>query len=208
MNRINIEKFAPLSGIGSVLLLVTATGFLGVYDYLPTADRLMEAFSSNSTKIILIGYLGLLSSALLMWFAGSIFKFFSKSEGGSHRLSMVAFGGCIASGISLGLGFSGLVATGARLGASGGITPAGIVTLYDLYGTILGQMAAFTFAVFIDAAGIIVLRNGMYRKWFGWISVVIALGLISPIGYFILAFALVWLLGISISLYLRERKSV
>ena len=77
------------------------------------------------------------------------------------------------------------------------------MTLYDIYSTILGQMAAFTFAVLIGATAIIALRTAMSPAWFGWTSVIIALGLVSPIGYFMLAFALVWLLGVSIWLYWR-----
>jgi hypothetical protein len=45
----------------------------------------------------------------------------------------------------------------------------------------------------------------MFPKWFGWASAIIALGLLSPIGYFVLAFALVWLLGVSIALFRKGR---
>jgi hypothetical protein len=139
-----------------------------------------------------------------MWFAGSVYAALNEHESGNGRLSMVAFGGCLASGIALGTGFSALFAIGGRVGAVGGISPAEAVTLYDLYGTILGQMAAFTFAVLIGATAAVSLRTAMFPKWFGWASILIALGLISPFGYFVLAFALVWLLGVSISLYRRD----
>lgn len=203
MNNSRLEKLAPLTGAASVLVMMVASGMLGVYDYLPLADRLVEIFSGNSTKVIVVGYLGLLSAVLLMWFAGSVYVALREREGGAGRLSMVAFGGCVASGIALGTGFTALLAIGARVGAEGGISPAESVTLYDLYGTILGQMAAYTWAVLIGATAVISLRTAMLPSWFGWASVLIALGLISPIGYFVLALALVWLFGVSIWLYRR-----
>jgi hypothetical protein len=205
MNNARFEKLAPLSGAASVLVMIIGTGMLGVYDYLPIGDRLVEIFSGNSTKVITIGYLGFFSAILLMWFAGSIYDALHEREGGYGRLSMVAFGGCVASGLALGIGFSALFAMGARVGGVGGISPTEAVTLYDLYGTILGQMVAFTFAVLIGSTGTVSLRTEIFPNWFGWASVLIALGLISPIGYFVLFLALVWLFGVSISLYRRGK---
>jgi hypothetical protein len=182
---------------------MVGTGILGVYDYLPTADRLVEIFSGNSTRVIVVGYMGLFSAVLMMWFAGSIYEALRKHEGGNGRLAMVGFGGCVASGISLGAGFSALFALGGRVGAVGGLSPAEAVTLYDFYGTILGQMTAYTFAVLIGVTGLVSLRTATLPSWFGWASVLIALGLVSPFGYFVLAFALLWLFGVSIWLYRR-----
>lgn len=95
MNESRLEKLSPLSGAASVLVMIIGAGMLGVYDYLPTADRLVDVFSGSSTRVIVIGYLGLFSAVLMMWFAGNIHEFLNKHEGGSGRLSMVAFGGCL-----------------------------------------------------------------------------------------------------------------
>lgn len=205
MNTTRIEKLAPLSGVGSVLALIAGAGLLGVYDYLPKSERLVEIFSSNSTKVIAVGYLGLFSAALLIWFSGSVHAALSKHEGERGRLSMIAFGGGVASSITIGAGFSAVLALGARAGAAEGLDAEMAVTLYDFYGTLLGQMAAFTFAVLISATGILSLRTAMFPSWFGWSSVLIAIGLVSPIGYFVLALVLLWLAGVSIALY-RQRE--
>jgi len=201
MNSSRIERLAPLSGAASVLLLIAGTGLLGVYDYLPAPDRLVEIFSANPTKTITVGYLGLISAVLLMWFAGSIFSALNEHEGDKGRVSMIAFGGGLASAIALGAGFSALLAVGARAGAVDGLSPTQAVTLYDLYGTLLGQMAAFTFAVLIGATGAVSLRTSIFPNWFGRVSLLIALGLVTPLGYFFLAFVLIWLVGVSIALY-------
>lgn len=203
MKTSRLEKFAPLSGGASVLILMLGSGILGVYDYLPSSDRLSEYFNLNPTRIMLVGYLGLFAAILMLWFTGSVYAAFSEHEAGSRRLSMIAFGGGVASSIVLGLGFTAIVAIGARAGAADRISPAEAVTLYDLYGTMLGQMAAFTFAVLIGATAVLTLRTALFPNWFGWASVIIVLGLISPFGYSALAFVLLWLVGVSVALYRR-----
>jgi hypothetical protein len=109
----------------------------------------------------------------------------------------------VASGVALAVGYTAMVAAGARAGAPGGISPVGAVTLYDFYGQVLGQMFATTLAVFIGASAVVSLRTGMFRAWFGWVSALIAFGLLTPIAYIILALALVWLLVVSIWLFRR-----
>lgn len=203
MNSSRLEKMAPLSGLGSVLILSLGAGLLGVYDYLPSSDSLVEIFSGNSSKAILVGYLGLFAAALLLWFSGSIHTALSKYEGERGRLSTIAFGAGVASSITIGAGFSAVLAIGARAGAADGLDAAMAVTLYDFYGTLLGQMAAFTFAVLIGASGVAAIRTAVYPAWFGWASLLITLGLLTPLGYFFMAFVLIWILGVSISLFKR-----
>ena len=109
----------------------------------------------------------------------------------------------MASSIAIGAGFSAVLALGARAGSTHGLDASMAVSLYDLYGTLLGQMAAFTFAVLIGATGSLSLRTEIFPTWFGWVSILIAVGLVSPIGYFIMAFTLIWLLGVSVALFRR-----
>jgi hypothetical protein len=202
MNSSRSEKLASLSGVGSVLML-TGVGLLGVYDYLPSSDRLVEIFSGNSTNVMLVGYLGLFSAVLLLWFSGSIYTALTAYEGSKGRLATIAFGGGVASSIAIAAGFSAVLALGARAGSPHGLDASMAVALYDLYGILLGQMAAFTFAVLIGATGILSLRTEIFPSWFGWVSILIAVGLVSPIGYFVLAFTIIWLLGLSVALFRR-----
>lgn len=201
MNESRFEKLAPLAGLGAVIFMMAGAGVFGVYDYLPSAEKLTDIFSDNPSRVLLAGYLGLFSAFFLIWFSGSLFSSLSEQEGGNGRLSMTAFGGGIASGIAMGIGFSAMVSVGARAGAVGGISAAEAVTQYDTYSTILGQMTAFTLAVLIGASGLIFLRTSMVKGWIGWASVLIAIGLLSPFGYAVLAFALVWLVWMSFWLY-------
>jgi hypothetical protein len=176
MNESRLERLAPLTGVVTVVLMMVGAALFGVYDYLPPADRLKEYISDNQTTVFLGGYLGSISAFFLIWFAGSVYSALREREGGTGRLSMVAFGGGVASGVALALGFTAIVAVVQRAGAEGGISPLEVVTIYDLYSQILG----FMFAAF---------------------------GLLTPISYIVLAFALVWLFVVSIWLYARGRAT-
>jgi hypothetical protein len=198
-----LEKLAPLTGVIAVVLLGAGAALFGVYDYLPPAERLQETLSDNAGTVTIGGYLGSISAFFLIWFAGSVFSALREREGGARRLSAVAFGGGVASGIALAIGFSAIIASGARAGAEGGITPVEAVTMYDLYSQVLGQGFAVTMAVFIGATAVVSLRTAMFPAWFGWASALIAVGLLTPIAYIVLAAVLVWLIVVSIWLYRR-----
>ncbi len=203
MNESRLERLAPLTGVVTVVLMMVGAALFGVYDYLPSAEKLEEILSANPTRVYLAGYIGSISAFFLIWFAGSVYSALREREGGTGRLSMVAFGGGVASGVALAVGFSAIVASGSRAGAVGGISPAEAVTLYDLYSQVLGGMFAITLAVFIGATAVVSLRAAVFPAWFGWVSALIAFGLLTPIAYIVLAFSLVWLLVVSIWLYRR-----
>ena len=207
MNFSSLARLAPLTGVVAVALLATGAALLGIYDYLPAADRLRGMISDNATNVAIGGYLGSLAAFFLIWFAGTVFEALREREGGAGRLSLVALGGGVASGATLAIGFSAIFASGARAGAESGIGPVEAVTLYDLYGQVLGQGFAITMAVFIGATAVIVLRHGAFPAWFGWVSAAVAVGLLTPFAYVALAPTLVWLVVLSIWLYLRRRSA-
>ncbi len=203
MNNSRLERLAPLSGAVTVVLVIIGALLFGAYDYLPSADRAVEIFSDNPIRVMVGGYLGSLSAFTLIWFSGSVYSALREREGGTARLSMVVFGGGVASSVALAAGYSVLVTAGVRAGAPGGISPVGAVTLYDLYGSILGQMFAITLAVFIGATAVVSLRTGMFPAWFGWVSALVAFGLLTPIAYIVLGLAVIWMIVVSIWLYRR-----
>ncbi len=201
VNKSGLEKLSPLTGVVAVILIAVGAGLFGIYEYLPPAEVLRDHFLENDTIVYVSGYLGTLSAFFFIWFAGSLFITLRASEGAAGQFSMLSFGGGLASGVALAAGFSYMAASGARAGAAGGISLEEAVTLYDAYGQILGGMLAITLAVFIGAAAVVFLRAKLFPNWFGWASVLIAIGLLTPIAYIILAFALIWLLVVSVWLY-------
>ena len=57
------------------------------------------------------------------------------------------------------------------------------------------------------AAALVALRTGVFPAWLAWVSVVLAVGLLTPLNYIFMGFALLWVLIVSILLF-RQNESV
>jgi hypothetical protein len=204
MNQNRLDRLSPLSGVLSVLIMVVGILLFNYYEFLPAAESIAEAMNSSASQVSTGGYIASLSTFFLIWFVGSVRNTLIMQEGGSGQLSTIAFGGGLAAAITLGISFVGIFAMGLRAGALGGLTPIGAVTMYDFWSQLTGQLFAIFMAVFISAAAVISLRTGLFPAWFGWASLIIALGLLTPFAYAVLGFALLWLVVVSIWLYIKS----
>ena len=206
MNGSRLERLAPLTGLVSVVLLIIGAVVISNYDYLPPAENVADYLNGNPSRVSAGAYVASLSAFFFIWFAGSLRSALIAREGGTGRLSTVAFGGGVAAAAAMGISFTAVISSGLRAGAPGGITPVGAVTMFDFWGQIAGQMFAICLAVFIGATAVVSIRSDVFPTWFGWASATVAIGLLSPIAYIMLAFAVVWLLVVSIWLYVRGAK--
>lgn len=203
MNKSRLERLAPLSGLASVVLVIFGAVVISNYDYLPPAEKVANFINGNSTQVITGAYIALISAFFLIWFASSVRSALLPHEGGTGRLSMIAFGGGVAAAVALGISFTAVLSAGLRAGAPGGISPVGAVTMFDLWGQLMGQMFSSGLAVLIGATAVVSIRTDVFPTWFGWVSVLIVIGLLTPAAYFVLLFAMIWLLVVSIWLYIR-----
>jgi hypothetical protein len=203
MNKSRFERLAPLSGLVSVVLIIFGAVVISNYDYLPPAEKVADFLNGNPTRVSTGAYISSISAFFLIWFAGSVRSALIEREGGTGRLSTVAFGGGVAAAAAMGTSFTAVLSAGLRAGAPGGISPIGAVTMFDFWGQIMGQMFAISLAVLIGAAAVVSLRTALFPAWFGWASAVVAIGLLTPFAYIVLALAVVWLVVVSIWLYIR-----
>ncbi len=203
MKTSRFERWAPLSGVLAAVLTLAGSANAAAVEYLPAAEKAAEIYSENPMRVMAEGYLGLLAVVCLIWFAGSLYADLREREHGTGRLSAISFGGGVATALALGVGHTIKVVAAGRAGASAGIDPIAAVTAFDLYGAFLGNLSAFTFAVFIGASALVWARSGLSRRWTNWATAVLVIGLISPVGYFFVLFALAWMMFVSIWLYRR-----
>lgn len=206
MNKSPLDKLSPLSGVAAVILMLVGVMVFNNYDFLPPAEEVAGFLNSNPSRVYAGGYIASLSSFFLIWFAGSLRSVLVEREGGRGSLSMIAFSGGVAAAVVLGISFVGILTAGLRAGAPGGITPEGAITMFDMWGQLTGQLFTTFMAVFISATAAIALRTGSFPTWFSWASVIIALGLLTPFAYAILALAILWLLVVSVWLYFRNAR--
>lgn len=207
MKDSRLDKIEPLSGVLSVVLILIATAIYNMYEYLPAPEKMVEYLSSNPTRTALAGYLGAISGFFLIWFAGVVRGKLLDYEGGGGRLSTISFGGGLAAGIFMIFGFTVMATSGQRAGSGGGISPAQAVTLYDLQSQVMGQMFAVGMAVMMAAAASVSLRSDMFPSWFGWVTVLLAVGHLTPISYIFLFFGVAWIVVLSVWLYSRGKST-
>ena len=203
MNESRLERLSPLTGAVSVVLIVIGVLAFNYYEFLPPAEKIAEFLNGNASQVSAGGYIGSLAAFFLIWFAGSVRSALIERERGMGQLSTVAFGGGIAAAVVLGISFIGIFAAGIRASGPGGITPTAAVAMYDFWTQLTGQLFSIFMAVFIGATAAVSLRSRLFPAWFGWVSVVVAVGLLTPFAYALLALAFIWLLVVSIWLYLK-----
>jgi hypothetical protein len=203
MNESRFERITPLTGAVSAGLILIGILVFNYYEFLPPAEQIAEFLNGNATQVSTGGYIGSLAAFFLIWFAGSVRSALLKQEGGTGQLSTIAFGGGVAASIAMGISFIGIFAAGLRASAPDGISPIGAVAMYDFWSQLTGQLFSIFMAVFIGSTAAVSLRSGLFPAWFGWLSILVAVGLLTPFAYAILAFAIVWLLVVSIWLYLK-----
>ena len=208
MNESRLERLSTLTGAVSVGLIIICVLVFNYYEFLPPAEKFAQFLNGNAPQVSTGGYIGSIAAAFLIWFAGSVRSALIEREKGTGRLSSVAFGGGLAASIALGISFIGIFASGLRAGAPGGIAPIAAVAMYDFWSQLTGQLFSIFMAVFIGATAVVSLRTGLFPTWFGWVSVLVAVGLLTPFAYAVLAFALVWLLVVSIWLYATGTPAV
>jgi hypothetical protein len=196
-----VEDLAPLSGIAMAVLWTLGAVLTRFFDYFPSADRALETFSEQPTRVqrgaILGGFYAVI---FLVWFAGSIFS--ALSDSGGARLGVIAFGGAMICALGLAIGSGIIWVAAAQASRPEGLSPRSALTMHNLSMVMLANVLSIGLAAFIGATGIGSLRIGILPNWFGWTSVIFAIGLLTPVHYIFEGLAVFWIAAPSILLFL------
>jgi hypothetical protein len=202
MDESRLERLAPLTGLIFVVLLITGTVLINNYDFLPTGEELKSFYEDNSFIVWGGHYLVMLSAVFFIWFTGSLRSVLRTAEGGTGRLSAVAFGGGVAVGIVLFIAHGAGMAAASRGGADSGIPVETAIALFDFSGVLMGSVLPMGYAVLLGATAVISFRTGLFARWLSWVTGVLAVLLLIPeINVFLGGIALLWVLVMSIVLY-------
>src|SRR5687768_10619291 len=167
------EKLGAATGIVFVVLAFASYLIAGE---LPrpgdSTEQVVAYYTDDSDKILWSMWLFGLAGIAFLWFLGSLRSHLMKAEGGTGRLSAVAFGGGIAAGVvySIGISISSALAFGIAQNASAEITD----VLSDL-ATHLYNGSAFGFFVLVLATTLISGRTKVFPAWLGWLGWLVAL---------------------------------
>ncbi len=204
MNEDRWARYAPLTGLVALVLMIVGAVMINSYEYLKPPDEIVDKLEDDATLIQVASYLGVVSAFFLVWFAGSVRTWLRSAEGDPGRLSAVAFGGGVAGGACLLVGYGALAAAAARAGSDGGTSESLATALWDLNTTLLGTALPIALAVLVGAATVVAFRTSAMKRWQTWTSAVVALGLLSPVNWIFVAIGMLWVGVISIWLYVGE----
>ncbi|MFQ5948438.1 MAG: hypothetical protein ACE5KX_06225 [Acidimicrobiia bacterium] len=198
------ERLAPLAGVDYVVLLVVGLLVMGGPDILAPADEIVDHYTEDFERVRVGGYLGMLAVFFFLWFVGSLRSFLRPAEGGTGRLSAVAFGGGVAAGALYLASFTMSLAATYRADEPGGIGSEAATTLFDFGGFLSGWAASMALAVLMAATAVVGFRTAVLPGWLAWVTALIAVGLLAgPFARIVHFVFLAWVVFMSVSLYLQ-----
>jgi hypothetical protein len=200
------DRFASLAGVGFVVLYFAGFGLIGEVrgTSTPSAAEIGDLYSADPSRTMAGAYLSLLSLVFLLVFVGSLRSTLRMAEGASSRLAATASSGGVAVVAVLAVGFAVIVGAAMRADSVEGLNPDVGLVFYDIYQATL-MASAVGFAVLIGSTAVVAFRTKKIPGWLAWTSAVISIGLITPIGFFFVFVALLWVLIVSIWLYVNAR---
>ena len=201
MNESNGNRWFLLSGIVFVILYLVPGLLIGGIGFMPDGEDVIAFASSNANMVYLAGYLGTLSAFFLLWFTGSLRGVLKGAGPLRDPLADIAFGGGVAAAVLMAAAHAGFGVMSERAASAAGIGPDSAVATIDTWGSLSGVALPIAFAALIGASGLALLRTKLLPAWFGWVSVILAVALLTPFSYVLLVIILVWLVVISAWLF-------
>jgi hypothetical protein len=177
------ERRAGLSGIlavGTVLAGIVVLSRTDEPGDTSTPQQVLEYYRGATDSIFASSILMTLGLLLFVVFLAALRNRLHAAEGGNGPLSTVVFGGGIAAVILLfGTMLPNLSGAIAVLDDRSTLTPEAAQALAHLgSGFYLG--AFMTTSIPLAATAIAVLRTGVLPRWFGWVTAVLAVGMVVP----------------------------
>ena len=204
MDLRGIERFAPLTGVVFVALIVLAVVIGGETPDNDDSQQAIVAFwRDNDTAQIWSAVIGAWATVFFVWFAASVRSVLRPGEAGPARLSSLSFGGAVIAAVGL------LSALSLNFAVADSVddVPANVTQTLTVLSNGFFFPIAGGYAVFFLAVGVLAVRTRVLPVWLGWVTGVLGIACLTPVGFFVLLVGLVWILIVSVMLYRRENAA-
>ena len=200
-----LERFAPLTGLLFVLLVIIAVIVGGET---PGANdgigEVLEYWQDNDEQNVAASIIAAYSAVALLWFAGVWRATLAAGEGVPARLANTAFAGLIV----MTVGWSMLIAFNFMAAETVGDVAPQVTQTYSALSSDFFFPLAIGLAVFLLASGLAIVRGAMLPTWPGWVALVLGLFALTPAAFFALLAALIWIAAMSVVLFRRGAPTV
>ena len=196
----NAARLVPLAGVAMVVLVVIA--FI-VGGETPDGDdpirEVVSFYLDNDTDQIVAAAFLLWGTAAFLLFASGLWRVLRNAETerrGASSLVLVgaaifAVGTTIFAGITFTLG-----------DFADDVGPQAIQALNALNSDLFAPLALGVFT-FLIGAGASIIATAALPKWVGWVAVVLGVAAITPLGFFAFLALGLWILIVSVLIFLR-----
>jgi len=217
----NPDRRAAMSGYLVIALGVAAAAFeRGAPNANAPIAESIAFYSKYKAELLAQSILFVLSAGAYLWFFGSLRTCLERAEGGSGRLSTIAFGaGTVSVAMQMLLQTLQIAAV---TGAAGSDVEG--AALFARVGWALSVVAYVPFAVLAAATAVVSLRHRAPPTWIGWFSALVAgahiimfMGIAADSGplvpggaltYVLYGLALVWLMIVTTAVVMGAKSAV
>jgi hypothetical protein len=202
VERGRLARYAPLAGVVWVVVLIASFVWTGDT---PGTDastaRVAKYWSDHDSEQIASSIIVAVGLIFFVWWAGSLRSALRAAEGATGRLSAISFGGALvfASG-----GIIALSLTFAVADTVGDVPPVVTQALFILSDDVW-FWAPIGMALVLLPTAVVALRTGFLPRWLVWLTALIVVAFFTPVAFAGLIASQLWILGVSIMLFRRER---
>lgn len=196
--------WTPLTGVAFVVLVVVGIILQGeIPDVESPVEEIVEFYSDDSGTITAGAIMTGLGTILLMFFAGSLSSAVRRTQGELRTLPVLALVGAGAFAVGVGIDQSITVALAQSVDD---IDPIAVQTLQAFWDYDYLAIASGAFVFFV-ASGISIIQLRLLPSWIGWLGILAAILMLTPIFWVGFIGATIWILVSSVMLTMRERAA-
>jgi hypothetical protein len=207
-----IERWAPISGIVFVVLMVVGSMLLGD---IPSPDASEEeivdylADGANHTRNIIGAYLWVVGALAFLWFLTRLRSDLGRAEGGTSAISNLVFG----AGVAFAAVWMVCAATYAWVPYAielrdTPVTDPDLVWVLPSMGRLLLLLGCgFAGLLVLLAASVVIFRTRVFPRWLGWLGIVAAIVLPFDVIYVNIFPFWGWVFVASIVMLVRREKT-
>jgi hypothetical protein len=194
------NRLGALTGVAFLVVLIVGIAITGEP---PAADDsaqdVVDFYTDNETEVWISVSLTMLAATLLVLFCAYLRKVLRAAEGEGHMLSSVVLVG--AAVFATGAAFDATLSA-TLVDTVDDIEPASVQTLNALWNNDYVPLGLGALLITL-ASGLSIIRHGALPKWLGWVAIVLAVVLVTPIGFAGFIGTGLWIVVVSIMLARR-----